>query len=306
MIAPASKRYGTILHIAPRGRLIVSTDLHGNFGDFQTLVANFEEALEESDGDAYLMFCGDLIHGPIYSRAKWPRRLGTFYPDESVRLVSAFLALREKHPGRVFAILGNHEHSHLSGPDTRKFHKIPSETEFFESSAGELMEKFRLAFASFPLLSIAGRGLVFCHGAPRVIKGGLDEIAKVSYFGHEGKRINDMYCTPIIGELLWCRQAGPLVIRRFLRRVEVNGQRNGVVCYGHDPISSGYAMRTPEQLCFSTSFGLKNKNKIYLDIDLTREFRSAYDLRPGMELKSLYPEEVDAEETITSLRAITR
>lgn len=295
-LEPQSRRYGAVLHIGARGRLVVSTDLHGNLGDFKRLIKIFKRAHQEAEGDGYLLLCGDLIHGPIYTRKTWPRRLGTFYPDESPALVDAFLELREEYPGRIFSILGNHEHSHLGGPHTRKFHKIPSETEFFEESAGEeRMEVFRRLFESFPIITVAGRGLVFTHGAPRVLSAGLEEVARVQYTEVEAKRINDMYSTPILGELFWCRQAGSLVVRRFLRQMEIDGQRNGLVLYGHDPISAGYQVRTPEQVCFSTSFGLKNKYKVYLEIDLEREFRSAYDLRPGIELRHLYPEEADED-----------
>jgi hypothetical protein len=291
-----SRRYGAVLHIPAQGKLVISTDLHGNLVDFKRLQRRYEELVEEGDGDIYLLLCGDLIHGPIYTRKNWPRRLGTYYPDQSVELVEAFLALRQKYPGRIFAILGNHEHSHLGGPQTRKFHKIPSETEFFEQSAGvERMDVFRALFASFPILCVTACGIVFTHGAPRVLSANLDQIARVDYSDVNVKKINEMFNVPILGELLWCRQAGPLVIRRFLKNIEVDGQRNGVVLYGHDPISSGYVVRSPEQICFSTSFGLKNKNKVFIELDLERQHRTAYDLRPGIELKHLYPEEADEE-----------
>lgn len=298
-IPSGSRRYGAVLHLPASGKLLVSTDLHGNLGDFKRLQRRYEELVELNDGDVYLLLCGDLVHGPIYTRKNWPRRLGTYYPDQSVELVEAFIAMRTKYPGRIFALLGNHEHSHLGGPQTRKFHKIPSETEFFEQSAGkERMDVFRALFASLPILCVAGRGLAFTHGAPRVLSANIDEIARVDYFDVNVKKINEMFNVPILGELLWCRQAGPLVIRRFLKKIEVDGQRNGVVLYGHDPVSSGYVVRSPEQICFSTSFGLKNKNKIFMEVDLTREFRTAYDLRPGVEILHLYPEEADEESPV--------
>ena len=130
-----SRRYGAILHLPPRGTLVASTDLHGNLPDFECLEQRFR-TLMSTEGDAYLLFCGDLVHGPIYSRKQWPRRLGTYYPDQSAEVIKRFVALREEFPGRVFSLLGNHEHSHLGGPHTRKFHKVPSETEFFEQTVG--------------------------------------------------------------------------------------------------------------------------------------------------------------------------
>ena len=279
-----------MLHIPAHGRLIASTDLHGNYGDFLALKGRFEEALESHDGDAFLLLCGDLIHGPIYTRRNWPRRLGSYYPDESAAVVDGFLELRDRHPGRVFALLGNHEHSHLGGPFTRKFHKIPSETEFFEQSVGEdRAEYYRKVFASLPLVAVAGRGLVFTHGAPRVLASSIHDIAAIDTMKAGARKINAMFALPVVGELLWCRQTGSLALRRFLRLVEVDGQRNGVVLYGHDPISSGFDRRSPEQICFSTSFGLKDKNKVYVEIDLAKTYRVATDLQEGQEILSLYP-----------------
>jgi len=124
-----------ILKLPDHGRLIVCTDLQGCLRDYQAIVEIFEKTMRET-GDAHLLFTGDLVHGPCYPRDNWPEHLGDYYPDQSVELIEAFEALQREFPGRVFSLIGNHEHSHIGGPHTRKFHKIPSETEHFERSLG--------------------------------------------------------------------------------------------------------------------------------------------------------------------------
>ncbi len=287
--------YGKVLRLPARGRAILCTDLHGNLGDFLQVVAAFRAAYADTGGQAYLLFTGDLVHGPIYPRRRWPEHLGSFYEDRTAELLEAFVALQQEYPGRVFSLIGNHEHSHVGGPHTRKFHKDPSETEHLEQVLGpERAARFCDLVRTFPLAAVLGRGVVATHGAPRVLEASFDQIAAVEYPGHEQRSIREMIQQPILGELFWCRNAGPLVVRRFLRRMELDGQRNRLVVYGHDPVRKGYLREGDEQLCFSTSFGLKDGRKVYLDLDLTRPYRSVRSLRYGADILPLYPEQASA------------
>lgn len=285
------KQVGKVLHLPTSGRLIASTDLHGNLPDFLAVVEAFRQALEDAQGDAYLLITGDLVHGPVYSPRNWPEHLGSFYRDQTEEVLDAFLALREEHPQRVFTLIGNHEHSHIGGPHTRKFHKDPSETEFLEATLGpEKTERFKEFFRTLPIACVLGRGIVATHGAPRVLSAGYDEVVAVEYAGHEHRGVREMLQVPVLGELFWARNSGPLAVRRFLKRMEVNGQPNHIVIYGHDPVRKGYLREGDEQLCFSTSFGLKNEKKVYLDLDLSREYKTVRQLRYGVDIIPLYPD----------------
>lgn len=288
------ERYGKVIRIPPSGRAIVSTDLHGNLDDFERVVAAFEGALEETEGDAYLVFTGDLVHGPSYPEEIWPEHLGDYYRDRSPELLERFEALQERYPDRVVALIGNHEHSHVGGPHTRKFHKSPSETEHLEELLGpERTAEVHDLFRSFSIAAVIGRGVVVTHGAPRVLEASFAEVCAVEYGGHEDKSIRDMLGVPILGELFWCRSAGALAVRRFLQRMRIGDQENYVVVFGHDPVRRGYLREGDEQLCFSTSFGLRNAKKVYLDLDLTREYRSVRYMRFGVDIVPLYPELAD-------------
>ena len=59
---------------------------------------------------------------------------------------------------------------------------------------------------------------------------------------------------------------------------------------GHDPVRQGWAREGHEQLCFSTSFALKNARKVYVELDLEREYRTVDDLKLGRDIRWLYPE----------------
>jgi hypothetical protein len=284
------ERYGNVFRLPPGpGRVIISTDIHGHLEDFRRVAQAFERWLQR--GDAYLVYSGDLVHGPCYEKAQWPEHLGDYYPDESPRVVEELVALQKKYKGRVISLIGNHEHSHIGGPHTRKFHKEPSETEYFERTLGpERTKEVHALFRTFPLCGVIGKGVVVTHGAPRVLEATFAEISSAEYSGHEEKSIPQMLEVPILGELFWTRAAGSLVVRRFLKRMELGGQRNHIVVYGHDPVRRGWAREGAEQLCFSTSFALKNSRKVYLELDLEREYRSVDDLKLGRDVRWLYPE----------------
>ena len=48
-----------LIELPNHGRLIVVTDLHGNFDDY----AHYLNLWDETDPDFHIVFCGDLIHG---------------------------------------------------------------------------------------------------------------------------------------------------------------------------------------------------------------------------------------------------
>ena len=108
-----------VLRLPDHGRLLVCTDLQGCMRDFDRVVVLFEQALQAYNGDAHLLFTGDLIHGPHIEPDDWPDFLGEYYRDASGEVVMAYAALTARYPGRVHALLGNHEHGHIAGDGQR-------------------------------------------------------------------------------------------------------------------------------------------------------------------------------------------
>lgn len=256
--------------------------------DFRRFVEVFEEALLQYQGDAHCLFTGDLIHGPHIDPEDWPDFLGEYYRDASGELVMAYAALAAQYPGRVHALLGNHEHGHIGGPHTAKF--AADEVALLEQILGPAASaRMRGIIHTFALAGVSKCGAVFIHGAPAAQIDSLSEIeaADISCAGFDSPL--DVLDTPVIGKILWARSASQAEARRFLRAT--NGT---VVIYGHDVVPEGFETTGDEQLCVSTSFGLYDQNKVYVSLDLAARYRNVHDIRVGHELLPLYPDKAPA------------
>lgn len=271
---------GRVLRLPSRGRLLISTDLQGNLTDFRQL----ERHLEAAGDDAVLVLTGDLVHGPDEdTQARWPEHLGTPYRDESPALVEALLAAQARAPGRVWCLLGNHDHAHVGGPATAKFH--PDERYALEQrldAAG--VERLRRAVRTFPLVAAAPCGVVLCHAAPSAAIDGPHDFEHLVLEGYDEMGFAEFLSVPVLGPLLWSRLATEAEAERFVRAL--GGE---VAVYGHDVVREGYAKDGQRQLCVSTSFGLLDADKVYVEVDLAGKYRSVHDFREGVELKRLYP-----------------
>ncbi len=284
-----ARRHGKVLVLPSCGHLLFCTDLHGNLRDFHRMRALFEQAKDEH-GSAQLLFCGDLVHGPCYAREEWPDYLGEFYVDQSGALLDDFIELSKAHPGEVHCLLGNHEHSHIGGPHTPKFWE--DETAYFEHSVGEEQAaRYRELFRGFPLIALSSCGVAFTHAAPNVEINGLTELVEAEYAGHEQMNLMSIYTMPLLGRLLWSRRCPEVVVKRFLGIVGKDAPLHHVVAFGHDIAIGGYERFGDEQLMLSTSFGLDDEDKTYLEIDLGACYGSVDDLTPGRELKALWPDD---------------
>lgn len=275
-----------LLIFPPQGQIIICTDLHGNIGDFHTIREKFYQSLVKEQ-ETYLLFIGDLIHGPAIHPNVWPDHLGDYYYDHSDKLIAEFVNLQQEHPGKVFSLLGNHEHSHIGGPHTCKFHR--DETLHFENIVGpRRAKKYQKIFRSFPLIALGQKGLVFTHGSPRCSLRSLAQLDRISYEGYEHLGLRNVIYAPVVGELLWSRMATKEEARRFLKITSINEEPNKVSICGHDVVREGYDKVGREQIVVSTSFALKNENKFYLHLSLEETYTSVQAFREGVELLKLY------------------
>ena len=277
-----------VLRLPDHGRLLVCTDLQGCLRDFQRFVQIFEQALVEHHGDAHVLFTGDLIHGPHIDPEDWPDFLGEYYRDASGEVMLSFAELAARHPGRVHALLGNHEHGHIGGPHTAKF--AADEVALLEQILGPAATaRMRSIIQTFALAGITRCGAVFTHGAPAAQIDSLAELEAADLSGAHYASPLDVLDTPIVGKILWARSASDVEARRFLRAT------NGTVAiYGHDVIPEGFETIGETQMVVSTSFGVFDSNKVYLSLDLGAKYRSVNDLRVGHEILPLYPDRAPA------------
>jgi len=273
-----------VLRLPDHGRLIVCTDLQGCMRDYRRIVEIFHDALEATAGDAHLLFTGDLIHGPHIDEEEWPDFLGEYYRDESGEVIDAYVSLRARLPGRVHALVGNHEHGHIGGPHTAKF--AADEVVLFESLLGPAgTARLHEILQSLPLAAVAPCGAVFTHGAPAAEITSIADVEDADLSGYELESPLEILDTPVLGAILWARSAQPDVAARFVRAMG-----GTISIYGHDVIPEGFERIGDEQLVVSTSFGVFDSNKVYLDLDLGAHYQTVHDLRVGKEIAPLYPD----------------
>ena len=273
-----------VLRLPDRGRLLVCTDLQGCMRDYLRFVELFEQALHDHHGDAHALFTGDLIHGPHIEPEDWPDFLGEYYRDASGELMIAFSELASRYPGRVHALLGNHEHGHIGGPHTAKF--AADEVALLEHILGPAgSARMRGIIHTFALAAVTRCGAVFIHAAPAAAIDSLADLENADLSGRDLASPLDVLDTPVIGKVLWARSASEAEARRFARAAG-----GAFTIYGHDVIPEGFERVGAEQIVVSTSFGLFDQNKMYVSLDLAGKYKSVQELRIGHELLPLYPD----------------
>ena len=252
--------------------------------DFERMVQIFELALIDCGGDAHLIFTGDLIHGPHIEPEDWPDFLGEYYRDASGDVMLAYAELAAQFPGRVHALLGNHEHGHIGGPHTAKF--AADEVALLEHILGPAATaRMRAIIHTFALAAVSACGAVFTHGAPAAQVNSIADLESADLSGADLASPLDLLDTPVVGKILWARSATEAEARRFLKAT------NGTMAiYGHDVVPEGFEKIGAEQIIVSTSFGLFDTNKVFLSLDLAARYRNVDDLRIGHEILPLYPD----------------
>ena len=278
---------GRVAYAVGPGVLIIGTDLHGNYDDFCALQTLFLDALRAQE-DPLLLLTGDFFHGPEIPKEDWPDHLGDFYWDHSETILEDLLLLQHAFPGRVLGLLGNHDHGHVGGPHTSKFHA--DEVLHFEQKLGpervKLLKKF---LESLPLICLSTSGVVFTHAAS---PGRINTIPAIQDLDLriETDDLEEMsFRLDIFGDILWRRCATEVQARKFLKMLSEEVGHYWVHVYGHDVAENGYAFHGPEQLCLSTSFGMHADRKLYLRLDLQSTYRSTEQFREGYEVLPLYP-----------------
>lgn len=277
-----------VLRLPDRGRLLVCTDLQGCMRDYRRMVEIFEQALHKNAGDCHLLFTGDLIHGPHIEPEDWPDFLGEYYRDASGELIVAYAGLAAQYPGKVHALLGNHEHGHIGGPHTAKF--AADEVALLEHILGPAStQRMKGIIHTFDLAAVSKCGAIFTHGAPAAQIDSIADLEAADLSGAHYASPLDVLDTPVIGKVLWARSATEAEARRFLKAT-----KGTLSIFGHDVIPEGYEMIGDEQIIVSTSFGLYDQNKVYLSLDLAGRYKNVRDLKVGREILPLYPDKAPA------------
>lgn len=274
-----------VVTLPERGRLIVATDLQGNLGDFERVEELFERRVASKQG-AVLVITGDLVHGPELAPSDWPDYLGTYYRGDSKSVLMRAKKLADRHPGRVHYLLGNHEHAHVGGPVVAKF--FPDEAHRLEELLGEeTTEQTRAWLRTWPFVAVAPAArIVMTHAAPHASISRAEDLDDLPLEGF--METSWMESTPraTLAALLWARTTSTERAHAFLRSIHPDAR---VAVYGHDVARAGYAIDREPLLCLSTSFGLYDGDKLYMEWDLSEPASSAAQLA-AQALHPLHPE----------------
>jgi hypothetical protein len=189
-------------------------------------------------------------------------------------------ALMDRYPGRVISICGNHEHAHIGGYRTGKFHG--DEAGHLEGRlSAEKVHELRRRFATWPMLvRLPSCGVVVSHGAPEPAS--VEELEQLRYQGPCSRR-----------DLLLCAMSRygfkPGEDVALLAALSDDRTYN-VLLHGHDREEEGFSRNGAAALLLCTSFGARQPRKTYAWLDLAHRYASLDDLEGSGALRRLYPE----------------
>ena len=272
-----------------RGPILVSTDLHGNLADFERLRELFLASDARGEQPMWISV-GDWVHGPSDAgdRRDVLDRYGQplyAYRDDTPAVLEGLFALMDRFGDRVLSICGNHEHAHIGGRMTQKFHR--NEAAHLESRlTPEAVAELRRRFATWPVvIRIAACGVALTHGAP--IPASVAEFERTRFARNDGAA-NDVLASAM-ARYGFCRGEDA----ELLARLSEPGCELSVLVHGHDREEEGFYANGPAALLLCTSFGARRARKTYLWLDRARRYDSLAALRDGIELRRLWPEAVD-------------
>ncbi|HZJ67475.1 MAG TPA: metallophosphoesterase [Kofleriaceae bacterium] len=277
------------------GPVLVSSDLHGNLEDFERLRDVFLASEARGEQPMWISV-GDWVHGPPDEAARDDvlDRFGKplyAYRDETPAILEGLFALMDRFGDRVLSLCGNHEHAHIGGRFTQKFHNNEAahlEARLSTAAVAEL----RRRFASWPVvIRIAACGIAVTHGAP--IPASVAEFERARFRGaprQPGRRDPpDEALHSAMTRYRFCRGDDA----ELLARLSEPGCELAVLVHGHDREEEGFRPAGEAALLLCTSFGARRARKSYLWLDRGRRYASLAALRDGVELRRLWPEAID-------------
>lgn len=269
------------------GPALISTDIHGNWRDFDRLRQLFWAAEERGEAPVWISV-GDWVHGPSEERRKditdARGELLYDYEDETPRILSELFALMDQFPGRVISLCGNHEWAHIGGRRTQKFHS--DEAAALERRlTPEQVAELRRRFASWPVVvRLAPCGIVMTHGAPDVASAAAFEQLRFSGpCPQRGLLLSLMSRYGFYGE----------EDEALLAALSDDECRYSLLLHGHDREEEGHSPSGAVALLLCTSFGARQPRKTYAWLDLSRRYESLEELYASGALRRLWPELVD-------------
>ena len=245
-----------LLELPKRGRLLIASDLHGNYDDYEAYI----NLWDGEDPDFHMLFLGDLIHSP-------------YFDDRSIEILDDAIEMDRKY-SNFHILLGNHEWAHITHTDIYKdgenvredFEQLISYKKgFIEPSITEYIRFFK----TLPFFAKTANGLFISHAGPSKRVKTIDDFDNI---------FDGDYSNPILYDFLWNRPTRNIYGSRNIlssNRKYTEGDvfsflnivGSNCMVVGHSPVN-GY-QKLGNQLIISSSF--ETDAKAYLDIDLSKD-----------------------------------
>ncbi len=269
------------LILPSRGTLVINTDVHGNDEDMARLEEIFV-AERAREPETHWVILGDIVHAPSDDARIHRPELYDFL-DGTMQIVDRLLRLMSDHTGHVHFVLGNHDHGHVGGPHTQKFHA--DEVTALEAAL-TIEERMRLQSLLEPALLavVAPCGVLLTHGAPDV------SLEAVHMLDDVPLDIGAM--TPAQRTMMRSLLTSYGQTNEAARTMLTNVSRSlpfdvGVLIHGHDRDEQGFFREGEHQLC-PCIFGAPRGNKRYVRLDLSARYGDAHAIREDFEILHLY------------------
>ena len=242
-----------LIELPDYGRLLVITDLHGNFKDYK----RYLRLWDKDDPDFHIVFAGDLIHAMDYE-------------DGSIEIIEDAMFKSEEY-SNYHCLLGNHEWCHITTKDIFKagvnlranFENLVSHKKgYMEPSLTNYIRFFK----SMPYFLKTANGLFISHAGPS------KDILSINDFN---EMCGDDHSSKELYGFLWNRYGGysgytSSDVEHFLNVI-----KSKYMIVGHTVVDSGYKI-IGNQMILSSSFYTSVKS--YLDVDLSKDINSMDDL----------------------------
>jgi len=182
-------------------------------------------------------------------------------------------------------VLGNHDHGHIGGPHTHKFHD--DEVLYLEQRMRpEAIQRMHALFRGALLALAAPCGLLFCHGSP---DDSWRELAWLDAIDPSEDNPERPELRPILRAMMSCYGQPGEVTAELLEQLSRPGLELRVVVHGHDVDPQGWYTEHGNQAC-PVLFGAPPQCRRYLLLELGARYRRAEALREGIEVLRLYPD----------------
>lgn len=250
------KKYNRLIKLSRKGRLLVFTDVHGNYDDYQKYI----EKWDSDDPDCHIVIAGDFIHNTIGE-------------DYSVEIVDDIMD-KDKKYSNFHVLLGNHEFSHITDENIKKddINLTANFKELIIEKKGSLepyLSEYINYFKSLAFFLQTENGIFVSHAGPP------DSI--YSYEDFLNILANEDYEDYQVYSTFWNRPGhdyDELDVLDFLEIVD-----SKVMVVGHTIEKKG-ARKFGKQMILSSSFGATEK--LYLKVDLSEDINKYKDLSKNL------------------------